>query len=182
MSLDMLVLLVIAGLGWLGWRLMRPSLQFPARFAGLLTKPAVQQGVAGVVTGRARVSGRFRDRLVTLVYRRADEDRVGLLVVAMPVDAPDQSVITAQTPSGSTRTDRELARALVALEARHELRLDVERGSLRARWMPTSVFFFPGRFDEEKWRDVLENLRVVAARLEDRAGTEGRDAAPDQAL
>jgi hypothetical protein len=178
----MLVLLVIAGLGWLGWRLMRHSLQLPDRFAGLLTEPAVQHGVTGVVTGRARVSGRFRDRLVTLVYRRADEDRMGVLVVAMPIDAPDQSVITARSPAGRISADRELARALVALEARHALRVDVDRGSLRARWMSTGVLNFPGRFDEEKWRDVLENLRVVATRLEDRTGTEARDATPDQAL
>jgi hypothetical protein len=162
----MLVLLVLVGLGWLGWRLTRHTFSFPGRFAALLSESSLRQGVVNLFTGRARVNGRFLDRLVTLFYQRASEHRTGHLVISMPVAAPDESMIQVRSGSDTAESDRELERALFALEGRHELRVIVKGGWLHATWMPMGLFIFPGRFDPAKWRDVLEHLRVVASRLE----------------
>jgi hypothetical protein len=42
----------------------------------------------------------------------------------------------------------------------------VESGWLKALWMPAGFVIFPGRFEEEKWRRVLEAMASVAASLE----------------
>jgi len=54
---------------------------------------------------------------------------------------------------------------LVSIAA-HDLLISVEEGWLKALWRPRGFGSFPGRFSEEKWRQVLEGMRAVATSLE----------------
>jgi hypothetical protein len=57
--------------------------------------------------------------------------------------------------------------ALDVLIGRHGLSLELDGGWLKATWMPMGFFIFPGRFDPEKWREVLAHMQMLALELED---------------
>ncbi|HSC28192.1 MAG TPA: hypothetical protein VLD67_13015 [Vicinamibacterales bacterium] len=161
-----MVLLYVMALGFVGWYLTRHITSFVTEFAQLLAH-AERRGVLGsYLSGRSSVAGDYEGRAVTMEFQRADEYTVGYVVVAMKVNAPDQLIVQARLPSAEP--DRDLEKALFALEARHELRVDVENGWLRARWEPAGFFIFPGRFDRARWIDVLTNMSVTASSLERR--------------
>jgi len=168
----MLVPVVLLVLGWLGWLLTRHVLQFPSRFASLLSHAELGSHLATFLTGRSCVAGRFRDRAVTMAFERADEYRTGYVLVGMAVDAPDQPVIQGRSLHGTELADEELERALFALESKHELRVSVEAGQLRALWQPVGLFIFPGRFDRSKWLEVLDGMHVVCSKLDRRADSQ----------
>ena len=63
----------------------------------------------------------------------------------------------------------EVRTAVDALVGRHNLSLTVDGGWLRVTWMPIGFFIFPGRFDAEKWHDVLANMLALAVTLDDGA-------------
>lgn len=148
---------------------------FHRRFAALLTDVKRHSDPLDLLGGRTRLTGRFGGRTVTFFSQRSTEHHVGHLVVSMATDAPDQSIVRTGIESG---TDRDLEWALFALEGRHGLRLEVKGGWLRAI-ARAQGFFFPGRFDAEKWTDVLENLRVAAHRLERRTESTAAADGPD---
>ena len=56
-------------------------------------------------------------------------------------------------------------RALFSIAA-HDLLLSVEEGWLKALWRPHGFIIFPGRFSEEKWRQVLDAMQAVATSME----------------
>jgi hypothetical protein len=76
--------------------------------------------------------------------------------------------------------DRAGELALFALKARHDLRLMLDDGYTRALAEQRILRLFPGRFDPDRWRDVLQQMRALAGSLESFApGTpEGQEPQP----
>ena len=86
----------------------------------------------------------------------------GYLVVAVRTGGPstlDYAGIDARTRDDVGR------RALVSI-AGQDLLIGVEDGWLKAWWRPLGFMIFPGRFSEEKWRQVLDAMHAVATSLE----------------
>ena len=131
--------------------------------ARLLADPVVEGGAWSVLSGRSTASGTFdgRDVAVLLKLKRGRHDQ-GHLVVAMRTGGPvalDAAGVDASASGDGAR------RALFEL-AKHDLRLSVEDGWLKAMWQPNGFVIFPGRFSESRWRDVLQALQAVAASLD----------------
>ena len=63
-------------------------------------------------------------------------------------------------------TPARMREALDVLIGRHGLSLELDQGWLKATWKPIGAFIFPGRFETEKWREVLANMHVLAHELE----------------
>ena len=173
----MFELLVLVGLGWLGWKLTRHFFSFPGQFAGLLEAPRRRGTLLGPLSSRSEITGWFKGRMVTLLYQRREEYQLGFLVVALRAAAPDQSVI--QLPTDTRARNPEVERALYALEATYELRLQMQDGWLQATWAPVGFFIFPGRFEPARWKAVLEHLTVIAAHLERPVGAPASGPEPD---
>ena len=155
----LLLIIVIAVV----WRLIAPGEQFLPRLAQLLTASRIERGTMSFFSGRSYATGRFQERdvVVRLQLKRSRYGQ-GYLVVAVRTGGPtdlDYDGIDRRTRDDAGR------RALAALAA-HDLLISVENGWLKALWRPQGFIIFPGRFSEEKWRQVLEALRVVAASLE----------------
>jgi hypothetical protein len=144
---------------------------FMAKFAMLLKHADVRVGVANYLAGRSYVVGEFAGRRVTAVLERglSDDGSPRFFVISMetralaPLDHSDFE---------DHATDREGQLALFALKARHDLRLTSIDGCVKARSHPKIFRSFPGRFDPEKWRDVLVQIDALAGSLE-RASSEG---------
>jgi hypothetical protein len=148
------------------WTLLAPGARFLPAFIRLLSEPAIQRGPLSVLSGRSYATGRFQDRDVVLrLQLKRNRYGQGYLVVAVRTGGPpalDREGIDARTRDAAGR------RALASIAA-HDLLISVEEGWLKALWRPQGFVIFPGRFSEEKWRQVLEALRAVAISLE--AGT-----------
>jgi hypothetical protein len=56
--------------------------------------------------------------------------------------------------------------ALEVLAHRHSLALVLSDGWLRATWTPIGFFIFPGRFEPEKWQEVLAHMLALAKSME----------------
>ena len=162
----MLPLMVLLGLGWLGWWFARHIVAFPREFAGLLDDGGVRRGPLAVLTGRSTVTGTLQGRPVTMFFQPAGEHQTGRAVVAIRTTAINSTSIPARSRAADDVVDAELERALNALRDAHELQVELDAGWLRVTWQPIGFFIFPGRFDRTKWQDVLANLCIVASRLE----------------
>lgn len=145
------------------WRFNAPGGRFLPGFARLLTAPTIQRGPFSFFSGRSYATGRFRDReaVIRLQLKRSRYGQ-GYLVVA---------VRTGGQPSLNydgivARTRDEIGRRALASIAAHDLLLSVEDGWLKAMWSPQGFVIFPGGFSEEKWRQVLEAMQVLATSLE----------------
>ena len=160
----MLAPLMLIVIGVVGWMFVAPTVQFLPAFSRMLTAPTVKQGLFGFLSGRSYAAGQFggRDVAVRLQQRRSRRYQPGYLVVAVRTNGPaalDSNGIESHTRDEAGR------RALFTIAA-NDLLLAVEDGWLKTLWKPEGFVFFPGRFEEEKWRPVLEAMRTVAASLE----------------
>jgi hypothetical protein len=145
------------------WKLNVTGEPFLPSIARLLTSPTIQRGPFSFFSGRSYASGTFheRDVAIRLQLKRSRHGR-GYLVVTVRTGnhAPlDSAAIDALVLDDGGR------RALYAI-AMHDLLLSAEGGWLKAEWSPQGFVIFPGRFSEEKWREVLEAMSTVAAALE----------------
>jgi hypothetical protein len=159
----MLPLFLLVSIAVVVWVLNAPAQRFLPSLARLLADPVVEGGAWALLSGRSTASGTFggRDVAILLKLKRGRHDQ-GHLVVAIRTDGPaalDAAGIDARA------SDDGAQRALFEL-ARHDLRLHVEDGWLKAVWRPQGFVIFPGRFSESRWRDVLQALRAVAASLD----------------
>lgn len=149
--------------GAIVWRLIAPGEQFVPGFARLLSEPAIQRGAFSVFSGRSYARGRFQGREVALrLQLKRSRYGQGYLVVAIRTDGPpalDYDGIDARARDDAGR------RALASIAA-HDLLLSVEGGWLKALWRPQGFVIFPGRFSEEKWRQVLTAMHTLAASLD----------------
>ena len=156
-------LLVLAIVVLVVWKLAARGEQFLPGFAPLLSEPRIQRGPFSFFSGRSYAVGKFhgRDVAVRLQLKRGKYAQ-GYLVVAIRTGGPpalDYTGIDARTRDDAGR------RALVSLAA-HDLLISVEEGWLKALWRPQGFIIFPGRFSEEKWRQVLHALHAVTTSLE----------------
>jgi len=159
----MLALLLLVSIAVAVWVLNAPAQRFLPSFARLLADPVVEGGAWSLLSGRSTASGTFggRDVTILLKLKRGRHDQ-GYLVVAMRTGGPaglDAAGVDASASGDAAR------RALFEL-ARHDLRLRVDDGWLKAVWQPQGFVIFPGRFAESRWRDVLQALHAVAASLD----------------
>ena len=149
------------------WKIAAPGEQFLPGFARLLTEPRIQRGPFSFFSGRSYAVGKFQGREVAVrLQLKRGKYAQGYFVVAVRTGGPpmlDYTGIDARTQDDAGW------RALVSLAA-HDLLISVEEGWLKALWQPQGFIIFPGRFSEEKWRQVLDAMQTVATSLETAAG------------
>jgi hypothetical protein len=159
--------IVLAILGLIVWKLWTPALSFAEGFRTLLERPTGSSGVWPFLKGVETVGGEYAGRPALLIlHHKRGRNTLGYLVVAMQ-------------PSGGTGMEtrhagafREWIREPAAraawddLELQHELKLSFAEGWMRATWQPHGAFIFPGRFDPERWRRVLQAMHTVVISLE----------------
>jgi hypothetical protein len=145
------------------WKLVAPSEHFLPEFTRLLTEPTIQRGVFTFLSGRSYASGKFKDRdvAIRLQLRRSRHD-LGYLVIAVRT----RRQMTVGEKDIAARARDEAGRRALDTLADHDLRPSVEEGWLKVLWKPLGFFIFPGRFSEEKWRQVLEALHALATSLD----------------
>jgi len=140
-------------------------------FATLLERPERGYvGWLGRLTQTQFIGGEVAGRPVTLVLRPKRRHQLGYLVVAVATAA--KSRVQGLKPSeGGAVSSPSMREAIDTLVGRHHLALEVDEGWLKATWKPVGFFFFPGRFEAEKWRDVLVRMQQLAGELEGADGT-----------
>jgi hypothetical protein len=164
---------VLIVLGLVSWWALSPGRRFQSGFARLVERARTHWGFEG---GRLTtfVTGTYRGRPLTLqlFHPAGGEDST---------NAPGQVVLTMQVRAGESAAwksslanfnDPELSRATFDLEGRYGLRLTLQDASLQAAWTPPPGRLFPGAFDEQRWRNTLAQMHVVAGWLERREGQE----------
>ena len=155
--------LLLAVVAFVAWKFTAAGRQFLPEFARLLSTPALQQGPLSVLSGRAYLTGRFRGRDVAIrLQSRRGEYQLGYLVVAIRTSGPpvlDANGIEAHVTDAAGR------QALFTI-ATHDLLLSVEGGWLKTMWQPVGFMIFPGRFEDEKWRPVLDAMSAIASSLD----------------
>ena len=165
----MLAPIVLAFAIFIAWRLWSPAPAFVRGFASLLDRPVKGKPAARFwLFGTNHTGGQFggRDVVFVLHQRRGRYDR-GYAIVAMrlagrvPGDLETEALRdrVAQSPARDSWDD---------LELRHELKLAFAEGALKATWMPVVGFMFPGRFDAERWRGILQSMHAIVVALEQR--------------
>ena len=142
---------------------MASSEHFLSGLASVLTDPAIKRGPFSFFSGRSYATGRFQSREVALrLQLKRGRYAQGYLVVAVSTEGVptlDYDGIEARVHDDAGR------RALYAI-ASHDLVLGLDQGWLRALWKPQGFTIFPGRFSEQKWREVLEAMQTLATSLE----------------
>jgi hypothetical protein len=154
-------LLVLALIGFVLWKLWTPAMSWAPAFATLLERPVTKTGFLPFITGLETVGGDFEGRPVLLaLHHKRGRNSLGYLVVAMQPHATcgGEALATLMTP--------EAREALEELEGRSELHVSVQDGWLKARWQPGGFMIFPGQFEPQRWRGVLQALSVVTRSLE----------------
>ena len=160
MGLGLLLLLLV---GVIAWRLGAPGEEFLSGFARLLTDPQIKRGAFSFFSGRSYATGRFHSKEVALrLQLKRSRHGQGYLVIALRING----VTTLDYNGIETRVQDEAGRRALYAIAKHDLVLGLEEGWLRALWKPQGFIIFPGRFSEEKWRQVLEAMQTVATSFE----------------
>lgn len=150
------------------WSKSKPP-AFLRGFATLVEGPEfVNSGIYKQVR-RWFLKGQFRGRKVVTLFEQEIEREYGKIVVSMETHATGEMETHDFTGYSA---DREGELALFALDAKHDLKLRLGDGCLKALsappW-PSLLGFAPG-FDARKWRSVLEEMDTLAGSLERRQG------------
>ena len=145
------------------WMFVAPGGRFVPAFARLLTEAKIQRGAFSFFSGRSYAMGRFRDRDVA-IRLQLKRSRYGQGYLVVSVRTRGQSTLDDAAIDARTRDDA--GRQALDVIAAHDLVLGVEEGWLKALWKPQGFMIFPGRFLEQKWREVLESMRTLATSLE----------------
>jgi hypothetical protein len=155
-----LLLVVVA---FVAWKFTATGRRFLPEFAPLLSTPTLQQGLLSALSGRAYLTGRFRGRDVAIrLQSRRGRYQLGYLVVAMRTNGPpvlDANGLEAHVTDATGR------QALFTI-ATQDLLLSVEGGWLKTMWQPVGFMIFPGRFEDDKWRPVLDAMSAIASSLD----------------
>jgi hypothetical protein len=156
-------LLLFAGVVAIVWWLLAMGERLLPEFARLLDRPVLHRGSLSVFFGLSSVTGAFRGRevAVTLQLKRGRYTQ-GSLIIAMRVGG--EQTLTYDGIEARTRDDT--GRRALFTSAANDILLNVEDGWLKALWQPTGFVIFPGSFEEQKWRTVLDAMSVIAASLE----------------
>ena len=156
----LLLLVIVVAVVWV---LIAPGEQFLPGLARLLTEPTIKRGPFSFFSGRSYATGTFQGRevVIRLQLKRSKHGQ-GYLVIA--VRTVGQPVLNYDGIEAQTRDDAG-RRALFSIAA-NDLLLSVEDGWLKALWRPQGFMIFPGRFSEDKWRQILDAMHVVTVSLE----------------
>ena len=159
----MLAPVVLALVVVLLWWFIAPGQNFLPKFAHLLDRPVLHRGSLSVFFGLSSATGTFRGREVTATLQlKRGRYTQGSLIIAMRVGG--EKALTYDGIEARTRDDTG-RRALFTIAA-NDILLNVEDGRLKALWQPTGFVIFPGSFEEQKWRQVLDAMSAIAASLE----------------
>ena len=161
----LIAVLAVATSKWLN-----PGPAFMRGFASLLARREHKRArLLGWLAGKDYVGGELDGRPAMLIVHARRHYRMGYLIVGLAttstreIQPDDPRTIDAWLSIPGARE------AFDALIGRHHLTLALERGWLKATWQPMGFFIFPGRFDHEKWRDVLVHMQTIARGLESTA-------------
>jgi hypothetical protein len=164
----MLQALVLAAVAAAVWRIGMPGRAFLRGFASLLDAPEHgRAGLLGWVTLTRFVGGEHDGRAVTLVFSPRRRHQLGYVVLGTATTAARPWSGSERTSGAAVSTPR-MREALDVLIGRHGLTLELADGWLKATWIPMGLFIFPGRFDPEKWREILAHMHALACELERR--------------
>lgn len=156
-------LLVLLLIGVVVWALWAPAMAWVPRLAALLDRPVTKTGLVPFVMGLETAGGDFDGRPVLLALNhKRGRHSLGYLVIAMQPHA--KSALSADALT--TLATPEARDALDELAGHLALHVSFEDGWLKARWQPGGFMIFPGRFDPQRWRRVLQAMAVVARSLE----------------
>lgn len=159
----MLAPLLLVVVAFVAWKFTATGRQFLPEFARLLSTSTLQQGPLSVLSGRSYLTGQFRGRDVAIrLQSRRGRYQLGYLVIAMRTSGP--AILDANGIETYTR-DAAGRQALFTITT-HDLLLSVDGGWLKTMWKPVGFMIFPGRFEEKKWRPVLEAMEAVASSLD----------------
>ena len=163
----MVGLIVLLILGAIVWKFWAPGLGFAQGFRSLLARPTGSTGLLPFLKGVETVGGEYDGRPTLLIlHHKRGRNTLGYLVVAMQ-PAGGMQMETKYT--GAFRewiTDPAGRAAWDELELRHELKLSFGEGWMRATWQPHGAFIFPGQFEPERWRRVLQSMHTMVMALE----------------
>ena len=160
MPLLLLTLIVVVVIVWM---LNASGQAFLPAFARLLEAPVIERNPFSFLSGRSYATGRFRGREVALrLQLKRGRYQTGYLVIA--VRTGGQATLDAN--GIETQTRDEAGRQALFTIAANDLLLMVEDGWLKTMWNPVGFVIFPGRFEDAKWRPVLEAMTTVAASLD----------------
>jgi hypothetical protein len=153
----MIGILLIVILAWASYSIATRGSAFLDGFAGLLDRPVRgPRGPRTFLSGREFVGGEHAGRAVSLFVQQRRNSQLGYLVLGVATRCTDTSLLARSRAK----------EALDALASRYNLSLELDGGWLKATWMPIGIFIFPGRFDEERWRTVLDGMEDFLAELE----------------
>ena len=145
------------------WLLIAPGERFVPEFARLLTDPKIETSPLSLFSGRSYAVGKFRGRDVAIrLQLKRSRYGQGYLVLAVQTGG----VPTLAESGIDARTRDEAGRQALSSLADHGLLPSVEEGWLKVLWRPQGFIIFPGRFSEQKWRQVLEAMQTLATSLE----------------
>jgi hypothetical protein len=138
-------------------------------FATLVEDPEFVDGGISRWVQRWFLKGQFRGRKVVILFEQEIEREYGKIVVSMETHATGEMETHDFTGYSA---DREGELALFALDAKHDLKLRLGDGCLKALYAPPwpSLVGFAPRFDARKKRSVLEAMDTLAGSLERRQG------------
>lgn len=160
----MIALLTLAVLAAAVWALWAPALAFASGFASLLQRPVQKTGLWPFVAGLETVGGEYRGRSVLLlVHHKRGRHSLGYLVLAMRPQGGDQGSLPSVRESVQGTAARQ---AWDDLELHHKLTLSFADGWMKATWQPFGLMIFPGRFEPDRWRTVLQSMHAVVTSLE----------------
>ena len=147
------------------WLFFSPTRHFLRGFAQLLDTPRPHAFAPNPFATSSLVAGSYSSRRVQLRLEHPTEDDAGRIVLEVQVRAPDGAP---WKDTSVTAHNSNLSRATFDLEGRYELILTLTDGWLRAESMSAGLFF-PGSFDERRWRNTLAQMHVLASWLEGRS-------------
>jgi hypothetical protein len=149
------------------WKLWTPGLSFVPGFASLLIRPAGKSGLWPFLMGVETIGGQYQDRSVLLVlHHKRGRNSLGYLVVAMQAIEAAEAVAKRAGAFREWIDDQAARDAWDDLELRYELKLSFGDGWMKATWQPGGFLIFPGRFEPERWSNVLRSMRTVLVSLE----------------
>jgi hypothetical protein len=156
-------LIVLVLVGFVVWMLWAPAMGWARGFATLLERPVTKTGLLPFVMGLETAGGDFKGRPVLLaLHHKRGRNSLGYLVVAMQ----PHTTSGVSADALATLTTPEVREAMEELEGRSELHVSFEDGWLKARWQPSGFMIFPGHFEPQRWRRVLQAMSVVTRSLE----------------
>jgi hypothetical protein len=145
------------------WNFVARGERFLPGIAGLLSGSEIHRRATSLLSGRSSATGRFNDRDVTIqLHLKRKRYGYGYLVVAFRTGGPP----TLGHADIEERVQNEAGRRALHSLATHDLLPSVEEGWLQVTWRPRGFVIFPGRYAEEKWRQVFEAMGTLATSLE----------------